>query len=105
MQDIGTVGYMRLTMPESNTYSLLSSQSKTSSVEDARAVRNFAAFIITRKDVGLTYYPSETPATLMFVLNSIVSQMHPLATISTARCRFPGLLRWVREVILEARLS
>ena len=62
MQDIGTVGYMRLTMPESNTYSLLSSQSKNPSVEDSRAVRNFAAFIITRKTVGITFYPSATHA-------------------------------------------
>ena len=59
MQDIGTVGYMRLTMPESNTFSLLSSQSKNPSVEDKKAVRHFAAFIITRKAVGITYHPSE----------------------------------------------
>ena len=61
MQDIGTVGYLRLTMPESNTFSLLSSQSKNPSVEDTRAVRNFVAFIITRAEVDITYCRSKTP--------------------------------------------
>ena len=57
-RNLGTVAFMRLTMGESNTISLLSTQSKNPSDIDLLAVRHFAAFIITRCDVGVTYHPS-----------------------------------------------
>ena len=56
-QDLGTVAFMRLTMGESNTISLLSSQSHNPSVADLLAFRHFAAFIVTRRDVGITFHP------------------------------------------------
>ena len=63
-QDLGTVAYMRLTMGESNTISLLSAQAKDPSELDLHAVRHFAAFIVTRRNVGLTFYPSKTPTNI-----------------------------------------
>ena len=59
MQDVGFIGFLR---PESNTFSLLSAQSHNPSELDSYAVKNFAAFIYTRRHVGITYYPGPANA-------------------------------------------
>ena len=57
MQDLGVCTYLRMTMGESNTLPLLAAQAHNPSQLDSDAVRNFAAFAVTRQHIGITYYP------------------------------------------------
>ena len=61
MSGLGLTSYLRLTMLESNTFSLLSSRMQSPSVIDLDALAHFAAFIYTRRYVGLTYYRCTGP--------------------------------------------
>ena len=61
MSGLGIVAFCRLTMCESNTFSLLSSRMQNPSTLDCDALIHFAAFICTRVDVGITYYQSLDP--------------------------------------------
>lgn len=64
MCGLGVVGHLRLTMCESNTFSLLAARAQNPSVLDEKALRHIAAFVITRKDVWITSYRSrESPNT------------------------------------------
>ena len=58
---LGLVGYLRITMCESNTFSILASRNHKPSTLDRDALQHFAAFIITRKNIGITFHRSRVP--------------------------------------------
>ena len=113
MSGLGITSYLRLTMLESNTFSLLSSRMQSLSVDDYAALVHFAAFIHTRRYVGLTYYrcsgtidinkcidfhsysdgsPNQTGAGQIAWIIKIGPRFHPGAAVVARSIKQPGLV-------------